>query len=321
MGQAMRVLITGGRGFAGRHTIDHFLKTTDWDIVSLDGRRGERQVSDRLTRINHDLRFPINSLIDVHLGHIDGVVHLAASADVHKFIEDPMTHVLNNVHSIMHMLEWARTRQLTHFILGSTNEIYGPSTKRNGTVEWSTVVPPTTYSASKASQEALAISYWRTYGVPLVITNTMQLFGHDQPEERFIPTVVKRLWECKPVELFGDPRRCWTFVDNYADALRWLLGRPVAPWPDYKRPARWNIAGPEYSCRELAERIAQIMEISNYHITEAQGLARPGHEERYALDSWKIEGAGWRGSVGFQRALEETVVKIRDRIARGRVYI
>jgi len=325
MGKAVRVLITGGRGFAGRHTIDHLLETTDWEIVALDSPRGNSANRERVTRLYHDLRAPISWQLDEAIGEVDCVLHLAASADVHAFLkEGPVNHVLNNINSILTMLEWARERRnLTHFVLASTNEVYGPSMFTGGEMEWSAIAPPTPYSGSKAAQEALAIAWWRTYGVPLVITNTMQLFGLDQPAERFIPSVVQRIAANEPVDVYGkrnsegdwiSASRCWTHVRNYADALRWLLGEPPQRWPRFTKPSRWNIAGPEVSCRELIIAIGHYMGKQPTLNWIESNDARPGHELRYALDTSKITDAGWTPPYVFDAVLRGTVQAIASRL-------
>lgn len=318
-----RVLVTGGRGFAGRHTIEHLLATTDWQIVTLERPRHQPSMTDRLVQLPHDLRKPIPTWLDQDwIGPIDAVLHLAASADVHEFLRSPTKHVHNNVNGVLHLLEWARGRRLTHFVMVSTNEVYGP-TKRDigyhGDPEWSSIAPPTPYSGSKAAQEALAISWWRTFGVPVVITNTMQLFGADQPAERFIPTVVNSLLRDVPVHVYAhrteygnwaSASRCWTYVRNHADALRWVLERPAELWPDSPRPARWNVAGPEFTCEELVLEIARLLDVEADLKFIESDKARPGHELRYALDTSKIFAAGWKPPIAFKEALTNTVYEL-----------
>lgn len=322
MGKAVRVLITGGWGFAARHTIDHLLETTDWEVVTLDSPKqgAKTYADDRLARFVHDLRTPISWQLDEAIGEVDAVLHLAAAADVHKFLKKPMGLTLNNVTSTVRLLEWARTRTLSHFVLVSSNEIYGPTapTDFTGTREWSPIAPPTPYSGSKAAQEALAISWWRTFEVPVVITNTMQLFGPGQPPERFIPTVVRRLVSGQLVNVYAErwqrgwrsARRCWTYVLNHADALRWLLTQPAQQWPHDDRPSRWNIAGPEWTCERIVRRVAEILELDpKIEFTESAS-ARPGHELRYALDTSKISDAGWEPPWSFEDALADTVTEL-----------
>lgn len=319
----MRVLITGGRGFAGRHTIEHLLATTDWEIVTLERPRHQPSISDRLVQLPHDLRKPIPAWLDKDwIGEVDAVLHLAASADVHQCLKNPSKHVLNNVQGVLTMLEWARSRSLSHFVLVSTNEIYGPTRSPEGEKEWSSIAPPTPYSGSKASQEALSISWWRTFGVPVVITNTMQLFGPGQPQERFIPTVVRHLLQGDAIPVYADgvdhglrsASRCWTYVLNHADALRWILANgPMVRWPLAQRPGRLNIAGPEMTCVELISQIAGLLEVKPKIEFIESATARPGHELRYALDTSKIHAAGWEEPYAFESALAETV----DELARN----
>lgn len=177
-----RVLITGAAGFAGHHLVEHLLATTDWQLVCLDGLTYAGDI-DRLTAIGgydptrveihwHDLRSPIGPALDERLGRINSVLHLAANSHVERSITDPVPFVMSNVAISTHLLDWARLRgNLSHFIQISTDEVYGPAADGHSHTEWEPAIPSNPYAASKAAQEAVAISYWRTFGVPVVITN------------------------------------------------------------------------------------------------------------------------------------------------------
>lgn len=183
----------------------------------------------RVKLLYHDLRSPIPPTVDHAIGPVDSVLHLAANSHVDRSIEDPAPFILANVAITTNLLEWVRERrggalaqyirqltahvadgldlpagvyvdsgfgrEITHVVQISTDEVYGPAPDGYSHVEWDTVIPSNPYSASKAAQEAVAISYWRTYGVPIVITNTMNLFGERQGPEKFVPKVVKTILE------------------------------------------------------------------------------------------------------------------------------
>lgn len=177
----MKILITGGAGFAGSHLIEHLLAKTNWSIVSLDSYRhrgdSERHVkNDRVTYLQHDCSHPMSSRLIKKIGYVNFIAHLASDSHVDRSITDPVPFVENNIKVTLHMLEYARMiRGLQAFLQISTDEVYGAAPEGTKHAEWSPILPSNPYSASKAAQEAIAISYWRTYGVPIVITNCFSM--------------------------------------------------------------------------------------------------------------------------------------------------
>lgn len=323
----MRVLVTGGCGFVGHHLVEHLLQTTDWHVVVVDSLTYAGRVDrvttmkgydpDRVTLIWHDLRAPIFGHLDRRIGDVDAVLHLAAESHVDRSIVDPVPFVRNNVDVTLTMLEWARTRELAHFVQVSTDELYGPAAPGQSHVEWDPVIPSNPYSASKAAQEALAIAYWRTYGVPTVIANFMNMFGERQHVEKYVPKVLRAVLRGETITVHARPdgrggwepsARHWLHARNHADALRWLLTETTpAAYPEASRPDRWNVAGDELDVLTIAHKIAAAAgrplrcEFEDYH------SSRPGHDHRYSLDASKIREAGWKPPVGLDESLERTV--------------
>lgn len=319
-----QILTTGGAGFAGSHFVEHVLAETDWSVVVLDslnyaGRIErltdmERYDPDRVSILWHDLRAPLpdSPLLD----GVTDVVHLAAESHVDRSITDPVPFVANNVMATLNLVEWARHQRLDHFIQISTDEVYGPAAERERHVEWSTIRPSNPYSASKAAQEAIAYSFWRTYELPLVITNTMNLYGERQDPEKFVAKLVRAISKGEKFPIHGRPSfqgfvpssRHWLHARNHADALVWLLKRPVAMYGHGDaEPDRWNVAGEERNVLEMAEMVAKILgknlrcEYVDYH------SSRPGHDHRYALDGSKIAAAGWTPPYSLATSLASTV--------------
>jgi dTDP-glucose 4,6-dehydratase len=241
---------------------------------------------------------------------------------VDRSIKDPGPFVTNNVAVTLNLLEWARWRDgITHFVQVSTDEVYGPAEPGTAHAEWATVMPSNPYSASKACQEAIAFSYWRTYGLPVVVVNIMNMFGERQDREKFVPLATRAVLAGDEVPLHGRMRhegaglynwepssRCWLHARNFADALRWLLTETTpAAFPDADRPDRWHVAGEERDVLEVANLIAEAAGKGfrarwvDYH------SSRPGHDHRYALDASKIAAAGWKPPVPLAESLERTV--------------
>jgi dTDP-glucose 4,6-dehydratase len=333
------VLITGGCGFAGSHLVEHLLATTGWRLVVLDGLtyagRVDRLTSaagfdpDRARVVWHDLRSPLAGPVDDQIGAVDAVLHLAAQTHVDRAIAHPTGFVLNNVASTLNLLQWARTRpELTHFVQVSTDEVYGPAAPRQAHREWDPHLPSNPYSASKSACEALTVAWWRTYGIPVVITNTMNLFGERQHPEKFVPMVIARLLAGQQIPLHARQKRAramnagfewesssrhWLHARNHADALRWILDTTNPPrYGDAERPDRWHVAGEELDVLTLAEMIAGTLGVAPDFRMVDYHSSRPGHDHRYALDAGKIAAAGWKPPVPLSTSLARTVLWYRE---------
>lgn len=315
----MRVLLTGICGFVGSHIVEHIQANTDWEIEGLATFRhmGDSIRTDAFkpgVRMHTcDVASPISDRLIDRIGPVDFIINAASQSHVDRSIADPRPFIENNVGIAISMLEYARVVKPKVFIQVSTDEVYGPAPSGIDFSEWHTMLPSNPYSASKACQEMIAISYWRTYGVPLVITNTMNMFGERQDAEKFVPMVIKRIATGKLVDIHGSDdyigSRSYLHARNHADALLHLLGRePTMFGPDSPVPDRFNVSGDqEMNNLEMAQAIARIVgrplqwRFSDFHAT------RPGHDLRYALDGTKIADDGWRAPLGLGESLQRTV--------------
>jgi dTDP-glucose 4,6-dehydratase len=324
----VKILLTGGAGFIGAHTVEHVLATTDHELVVLDslsyagdiGRFTDMDSYDpsRVRVFWHDLRAPIPTQLYRRLGGVDWVINMAAESHVDRAISNPVPFIANNVAVATTMLEYARVALPSVFVQVSTDEVYGAAPAGYSHREWDVVLPSNPYAASKAAQEAIAISYWRTYGVPLIITNTMNNFGERQHPEKFLPLMVRNIQAGQGVPLHGawdghqwvGSSRVWLHARNHADALLWLAGQGATAYDggDHSRPARFNVAGDaDLAVDELARFAAKVLgrplEIDwvDYH------AERPGHDMRYSLDGSALRRAGWKPPVSFDESFTRTV--------------
>src|SRR4051812_24287076 len=180
----MKCLITGVAGSIGVHMLAHIMHNTDWHVIGIDSFRHKGEFDrltevckdhpewrKRITIITHDLTAPFTDRQLKRLESVDYVIHLASLSDVQGSIDDPVPFIRNNVDITLNTLELARKIKPKAFIQFSTDEVYGSAENGHGHKEWETILPSNPYSASKASQEAIAIAYWRSYGAPVIITN------------------------------------------------------------------------------------------------------------------------------------------------------
>lgn len=326
----MRILLTGAGGAIGIHVIAHICHNTDWEIVATDSFR-HKGYFDRIAeacadhpewrkRISiflHDLQSPFTEREIKSIGKIDVVLNLASLSDVKASMEDPVTFVRNNTELMLNVLEYARLAKPNIFIQFSTDEVYGPAAKDSkGHKEWERINPSNPYSASKACQEAISIAWWRSFGVPLIITNTMNNFGEMQSPSKFPAMIQKFIQndEVIPIHAASDGEigtRYYIHSRNVADAVIFII-KNVPPhlhvFGELDLPVRLNIVGDkQVSNLELVKIIAEKMgkepkyEMVNYH------EFNPGHDIHYGLDGEKLKNLGWKSPLSFDESLNNTI--------------
>jgi len=317
------VLITGIGGFMGSHTLRHVLTTTDWKIIGIDSFRHmgktdriTQQLSDqdlsRLTLIRHDLTVPFSEQFEQKLKDVDYVLNIASESHVDRSITDPREFTENNVALILTMLEWLKKSNVKKFIHISTDEVYGPATDHNHK-EGEPYRPSNPYSASKAAQEAICYAYWRTYNLPIVITNTMNIIGEMQDPEKFVPKVMKQIANGEKVTIHaskdGQPgSRYYLHARNQADALCFLLKNVVPTRYPAEDLNRFNIVGEkEVNNLEMAELIAKFYGAELHYELVDFHSSRPGHDLRYGLDNTKLKELGWVAPFSFEKSLKSTI--------------
>lgn len=312
----MKILVTGAGGFAGSHIIDYLLEYTDWDIIAMYRSTVNVPVDrDRITVVIHDLTTPITFPVTRLIEDVDVVINLASVSDVPTFLASPVRCTLDNVNIALTLFEWARWNPPSLFIQVSTNEVYGPAESWQRHNERSMIQPTTPYSGSKAAQEAVATAWRATYDIPVVIVNTMHLFGPRQPRERFIPTAIRNIVADQPVPIYGrrtidgrwlSPSRNWLYVRDFAVAIHHLITKVGYVQGGLNR---WNVAGPQLTCVRIAIRLAGIIgrkvKINTHDAEDTQ--SRPGYDLRYELDTSALESTGLILPVDINLGLQETV--------------
>ena len=327
----MKVLLSGASGFVGAHVLRHLLVNTDWQVVcpvtfrhqGLPARIAsalEGQDASRVTVERMDLRAGVDWNTVRRWGQVDVIMNVASESHVDRSIEDPAGFIVNNVEMMLGVLEYARVVKPRLFLQMSTDEVFGPAYGTHRHREGEPHLPSNPYSASKSAQEAIAFSYWRTYGVPVVITNTMNIIGEMQDPEKFVPKVMRHAarGEKMPIHVSptGEPgSRFYLHARNLADAWLWLARdyyadvREVPQYLDgFTDLDRWNIVGEtEVDNLTMAHMIATMMG-HNLLVEEVDfHQSRPGHDLRYALDGRKLAAAGWKAPISMTEGLRRTV--------------
>lgn len=334
----MKILITGGAGFIGHHIVEHIIKNTDWEVAIIDRLSYSSSGLDRLRDIKvmqelnepgnrvklftADFTKPIVDGLAQEIGEVDYILHMGAETHVDNSITNPEPFVLSNVVGTMHVLNFARTQKnLKAMIYFSTDEVFGPAPVEVKYKEWARYNSGNPYAAAKAGGEELALAWANTYGVPMIITHCMNVFGERQHPEKFIPMVINKVLNGETVTIHSNKEktkagsRFYIHARNVASAIHFLLERglrtDVLPRPTYWRMPnadKFNIVGErEVDNLEMAQFIANVLgKELKYEMTDFHS-SRPGHDLRYALDGEKMKAMGWSLPVNFEESLRRTV--------------
>jgi dTDP-glucose 4,6-dehydratase len=312
------ILVTGGAGFIAHHLIDKLLAETDYRIVTLDrldysgnlNRLNEIvmahpvQERKRVRVVHHDLKAELNSQIRSHIGKVDMIAHLAAGSHVDRSITYPMEFVQDNVVGTVNLMDYARNLDnLELFAYFSTDEVFGPAPDGISYKENDRYNSTNPYSASKAAAEEMVVAYENSYGLPAIITHTMNVFGERQHPEKYIPMCIKRVRDNQKITVHSNPEktkagsRHYIHARDVADALMFLYNYDLSKLPTTYGGAKcqkFNIVGAEeFDNLELAQFIADTQgRPLNYEMVDFHS-SRPGHDLRYALDGSKMKDMGW----------------------------
>jgi len=308
----MKLLVTGGAGFIGSNFVRHVLREHPDDrVVNLDKLTYAGNPAN-LADIARDPRYAFvqgdvcdATLVRDVLPGVDAVVNFAAESHVDRSLIEPDAFLKTDVFGVFTLLEAVRELKIPRFLHISTDEVYG-SVAEGSSSEQHPLRPSNPYSASKAAGDLLALSYWRTHGVPVVITRSSNNFGPYQYPEKVVPLFITNAIDDQPLPLYGDGRnvRDWLYVLDNCAAIDLVLRRG-------RDGEVYNIGG-----GHEVENVVLTREILRYtgkpETLIRRVTDRPGHDRRYSVDSTKIAGLGWAPRHPFAAALETTVRWYRE---------
>lgn len=311
-----RLLVTGGAGFIGANFLRLLVAETDYELVVLDkltyaGNRANIEDLIREGRVAFH-RGDVCSPKAVHgaLEGCDGVVHFAAETHVDRSIAEAGTFVTTDVYGTLMVLEAARKAEVERVVHISTDEVYGEA-EHAPCPEDAPLRPKSPYAASKAGADRLAYAYWATYGLPVVITRCVNNYGPWQHPEKAIPlfAICGLLDQSLPVYGTGENWREWIHVEDHCRALLALLEMPGVDGEAF------NIGtGERRSTTEVAHGVLRALGKPGDLISFVTD--RPGHVERHAVDSNKLqEATGWAPAHRFEESLPEVVSWYADHAA------
>ena len=329
-----KILVTGGLGFIGSTAIKMILSKTHDEVLNID-KHSYASMPEALDLVESSSRYSFLK-IDISQYELtkkvitdyapDVILHLAAESHVDNSINSPKEFIESNIIGTYNLLQaanelWTDEDRLNKkFIHVSTDEVYGSLEKNEAPFTESTKYSPNSpYSASKASSDMLARAWYKTFGIPVIITNCSNNYGPWQFPEKLIPVVIKKALNHEKIPIYGDGLniRDWLFVEDHAAAL-------INIYQNGEAGEKYNIGGNnEISNLDLVEKICAIldevspsMNIPKYSQLISFVRDRPGHDVRYAIDAKKIaKELNFIPSIEIDAGLMKTVqwyVKNKD---------
>lgn len=303
----MTILIAGGAGFIGINFVHYILTNyTNYFVIVLDilNYSSNPEAIKQLKKFRN-FKFIKGDIRDINLINkvvkkVNVVINFAAETHVDRSIMMPSVFFDTNVKGSVNLLMASLKNKIDRFIQISTDEVYG-SIDKGRAKEANALNPTSPYSSSKASADLIALSFYKTFGLPVIITRSSNNFGPYQHPEKFIPLFITNALNNQKLPLYGDGKnmRNWIYVEDNCRGIDFVLHKG-------KAGEIYNIGGDvEIKNIDVVNYILNILGKNAdlvYHVKD-----RPAHDKRYALDSSKIKKLGWKNKFNFIEALKKTV--------------
>ena len=327
----MKILVTGGAGFIGSALIRHLINNTDHEVLNVDKLTYAGNL-ESLASISHSERYKFTRIDICERAKLacafasynpDIVMHLAAESHVDRSINSPAEFIQTNIIGTYNLLEVSRSyyenlsnerKKVFRFHHVSTDEVYGDLECENDLfTETTSYMPSSPYSASKASSDHLVRAWYRTFGLPVVLSNCSNNYGAFQFPEKLIPQVIFNALNGKELPVYGQGNqiRDWLYVDDHVKALLMVA-------TEAEIGSTYNIGGHnEKKNIDVVLKLCELLE--ELYPKKPRGVAaysklikfvedRPGHDLRYAIDATKIaKDLGWKPIETFDSGLRKTV--------------
>jgi dTDP-glucose 4,6-dehydratase len=312
----MTILVTGGAGFIGSCFVRLMLaEDPSAEIVNVDKLTYAGNLENLVAVMTAPRHLFLKEdicdrerMLEIFAEYKpDAVVHFAAESHVDRSILAPQPVFETNLRGSFNLLEAARANKTARFVHVSTDEVYGSLESPLEADENFPLIASSPYSAAKAGSDLLALAYFKTYKMPVLVTRASNNYGPYQFPEKLIPLMISNALEDRPLPVYGDGQqvRDWLYVEDHCRAIRTLLEKG-------REGEVYNIGGN----RSLAnlEVVERILAATGRPASLIQYVTdRPGHDRRYALSSEKIQReTGWEPAMTFDLGLPLTVEWYRE---------
>lgn len=321
------VLVTGGAGFIGSNFVRRLVeKCPDvcavvFDSLTYAGNLDNLEGVDQGKYVFVEADIADEKKVEWAFKtlNIDTVVHFAAESHVDRSIHDPGAFIRTNITGTFVLLEAARkawgSRSDVRFHHVSTDEVYGSLGPKDPAFQETTAYDPSSpYSASKAAADHLVRAYFRTYKLPVTISNCSNNYGPFQYPEKLIPVIILNALEGKDLPVYGDGKqvRDWLYVVDHCDAILEILekGKPGETYNVGGDCEKENIWIVKQVCG-LLDGMKPLL-VGGGFCPREQFIKyvpdRPGHDRRYAIDFRKLySNLGWQPAHKMWDGLKKTI--------------
>lgn len=307
-----RVMVMGGAGFIGSHFVSYELaqypdvQVVNFDKLTYAGNLDNLRDVDqsRYTFIKGDIAD--GDAVAAAMEGCDAVVNFAAETHVDRSIMGAEAFIETDIRGVYNIVEAAKKLGTQRVLLVSTDEVYG-SIAEGSFKETDKLNPRNPYSASKAGGELMGMSYYHTFGVPVIVTRGSNTYGPNQYPEKVLPLFVTNAIDNQPLPLYegGEHNvRDWLYVEDHCSGIDCALRRG-------KPGEVYNVAGGnEHENIELTRRILQLTGRGEELIRLVPD--RPGHDRRYSIDPSKLHGLGWKPQMSWDDGMALTIRWYQD---------
>ncbi|MBJ8005919.1 MULTISPECIES: dTDP-glucose 4,6-dehydratase [Bacillus cereus group] len=307
----MNILVTGGAGFIGSNFIHYMLKNYEtyriinYDALTYSGNLNNvKSIQDNPNYSFIKGKIQNGELLEhiINERDVQIIVNFAAESHVDRSIENPIPFYDTNVIGTVTLLELVKKYPHIKLVQVSTDEVYGSLGKTGKFTEETKLAPNSPYSSSKASADMIALSYYKTYQLPVIVTRCSNNYGPYQYPEKLIPLMVTNALEGKTLPLYGDGLnvRDWLHVTDHCSAIDVVLHKG-------RLGEVYNIGGNnEKTNADVVEQIINLLGKTKKDIEFVTD--RLGHDRRYAIDAQKMKNEfDWEPKYTFEQGLKETV--------------
>jgi len=308
----MKLLVTGGAGFIGSNFILYWLnKYPNDEIINIDKLTYAGNLENlKSIEKNKNHRFVHGDICNGELmnkvmENVDIIVHFAADSHVDRSILDPDPFIKTNIQGTYILLKTALNHKIKRFHHVSTDEVFGSlnidsKEKFNEKTQYN---PNSPYAASKAGSDHLVRAFFKTYDLPVSISNSSNNYGPYQFPEKLISLAITNIIEKKNVPIYGDGLyiRDWLYVTDHCSAIDLILHKG-------KIGETYLIGGltQDITNLEVIKKIIKIMGMNEKCIDYVKD--RPGHDRKYCVNWSKINKTlGWKPVENFDSGLKKTV--------------
>lgn len=301
----MRIIVTGGAGFMGSNFVRKLValkhEVLVYDKLTYSGRlENLKDVWGKIVFVQGDICNEELLRYIIKEWGPDLIVNFAAETHVDRSINEPAPFIRTNILGVFSLLEVVRKTDI-RLIHISTDEVYGDLEPDFSASEDSILNPSSPYSASKASADLMIKAYYRTYGINVTIVRPSNNYGPYQFPEKFIPKIIIRAVNNKPIPVYGDGSqiRDWLYVEDFCNALLTVIERgsegEIYNIPGFNEKRNIDVVKDILKLLKKPESLIKFVE------------DRPGHDRRYSMKGDKIKALGWKPKVTWLEGLKRTI--------------